>query len=66
MPSGRRLARSRTCTATRTASFDSLSQPTAVVRAAVERGLTHLAITDHDRIDAALAARDIRPGRPDT
>jgi predicted metal-dependent phosphoesterase TrpH len=32
-----------------------------VLRAAVERGLTHLAITDHDRIDAALAARDAAP-----
>lgn len=31
------------------------------MRAAVERGLTHLAITDHDRIDAALAARDSAP-----
>ena len=29
-----------------------------MVRAAVGRGLTHLAITDHDRIDGALAARD--------
>ncbi len=43
------------------ASFDSLASPRAVVRAAVERGLTHLAITDHDRIDAALAARDDAP-----
>ena len=31
------------------------------MRAAVDRGLTHLAITDHDRIDAALAARDAAP-----
>lgn len=44
------------------ASFDSLSRPAAVIEAALERGLTHLAITDHDRIDAALAARD---GGPD-
>ena len=43
------------------ASFDSLSRPQAVLRAAAERGLTHLAITDHDRIDAALAARDVAP-----
>lgn len=42
-------------------SFDSLSDPTAVVRAAASRGLTHLAITDHDRIDAALHARDAAP-----
>ena len=33
-----------------------------MVKAAADRGLTHLAITDHDRIDAALAARD---GAPD-
>jgi predicted metal-dependent phosphoesterase TrpH len=30
-----------------------------VVRAAAARGLTHLAITDHDRIDGALEARKI-------
>lgn len=41
------------------ASFDSLSSPAAVVRAARSRGLTHLAITDHDRIDGALEAREI-------
>jgi predicted metal-dependent phosphoesterase TrpH len=40
------------------ASFDSLAAPGAVVRAAASRGLTHLAITDHDRIDGALEARD--------
>jgi hypothetical protein len=43
------------------ASFDSLANPDAVVRAAASRGLTHLAITDHDRIDAALEARDAAP-----
>lgn len=43
------------------ASFDCLSTPGAVVRAAAERGLTHLAITDHDRIDGALEARDLAP-----
>jgi predicted metal-dependent phosphoesterase TrpH len=32
-----------------------------VVRVAAERGLTHLAITDHDRIDGALAVRDSAP-----
>jgi predicted metal-dependent phosphoesterase TrpH len=42
-------------------SFDSLSRPSAVLHAARDRGLTHLAITDHDRIDAALAARDSAP-----
>jgi predicted metal-dependent phosphoesterase TrpH len=41
------------------ASFDSLASPRAVVRAAASRGLTHLAITDHDRIDGALEAREI-------
>jgi predicted metal-dependent phosphoesterase TrpH len=40
------------------ASFDSLADPLAVVRAARDRGITHLAITDHDRIDGALRARD--------
>ena len=39
------------------ARFDSRSDPAAVVRAAGARGLTHLAITDHDRIDGALEAR---------
>lgn len=43
------------------ASFDCLSAPVAVVRAAVDRGLTHLAITDHDRIDGALEARANAP-----
>ncbi len=42
-------------------SFDSLSKPHDVLRAALSRGITHLAITDHDRIDAALAARDTAP-----
>jgi predicted metal-dependent phosphoesterase TrpH len=43
------------------ASFDCLSAPGAVARAAAERGLTHLAITDHDRIDGALEARALAP-----
>ncbi len=43
------------------ASFDSLSKPADVVRAAHARGLTHLFVTDHDRIDGALAARDAAP-----
>ena len=38
-------------------SFDCLSAPADVVKAAAARGLTHLAITDHDRIDVALEAR---------
>jgi predicted metal-dependent phosphoesterase TrpH len=41
------------------ASFDSIASPESVLRAAATRGLTHLAITDHDRIDGAIAARDI-------
>jgi predicted metal-dependent phosphoesterase TrpH len=43
------------------ASFDCLAKPEAVVRAAARRGLTHLAITDHDRIEGALRARDAAP-----
>ena len=43
------------------ASFDSLANPAAVARAAAARGLTHLAVTDHDRIDAALRLRDAAP-----
>jgi predicted metal-dependent phosphoesterase TrpH len=46
------------------ASFDSLSKPAAVAKVAAERGLTHLAITDHDRIDGALAARDAMAALP--
>jgi predicted metal-dependent phosphoesterase TrpH len=41
------------------ASFDSLASPASLVRTAAARGLTHLAITDHDRIDGALAAREL-------
>ncbi|HET9346622.1 MAG TPA: PHP-associated domain-containing protein [Candidatus Limnocylindrales bacterium] len=41
------------------ASFDSLASPESVVRAAASRGLTHLAITDHDTIDGALEARGV-------
>jgi predicted metal-dependent phosphoesterase TrpH len=43
------------------ASFDCLASPASQVRAAASRGLTHLAITDHDRIDGALRARDAAP-----
>jgi predicted metal-dependent phosphoesterase TrpH len=43
------------------ASFDSLASPAAVVRAAAARGLTHLVISDHERIDGALAAREAAP-----
>ena len=41
------------------ASFDSLASPASLVRTAARRGLTHLAITDHDRIDGALEAREV-------
>jgi predicted metal-dependent phosphoesterase TrpH len=40
------------------ASFDSLASPASLVRTAAARGLTHLAITDHDRIEGALEARE--------
>lgn len=44
-------------------SFDSLSDPVALTRAAAARGITHLAITDHDRVDGAQRARDAQiPG----
>src|SRR5918995_3299897 len=42
-------------------SFDSLSAPKDSVKAAHARGLTHVAITDHDRIDLALEARELAP-----
>ena len=43
------------------ASFDSLAKPVDVVKAAHARGLTHIVISDHDKIDGALAARDAAP-----
>jgi predicted metal-dependent phosphoesterase TrpH len=43
------------------ASFDSLASPRSVVAAAARRGITHLAITDHDHIDGALEAAAIAP-----
>ena len=43
------------------ASFDSLARPGDVARAAAARGLTHLIITDHDRIEGALEARKAAP-----
>src|SRR4051812_2920373 len=42
-------------------SFDSLAAPADIVRAAASRGLTHIAITDHDRIEGAFRARDAAP-----
>ena len=43
------------------ASFDSLAPPRSVVAAAARRGLTHIAITDHDGIEGALEARAAAP-----
>jgi predicted metal-dependent phosphoesterase TrpH len=43
------------------ASFDSLSRPERLLAKARRIGLTHLAITDHERIDGALRARDLAP-----
>ena len=42
-------------------SFDCLSAPRDIVKAASDRGLTHLAITDHDRIDVALVIQALAP-----
>jgi predicted metal-dependent phosphoesterase TrpH len=46
------------------ASFDSLSSPRSLIRQARRFGLTHLAITDHERIDGALRTRDLAAMRP--
>ena len=43
------------------ASRDSIADPVALLTRAVERGLTHLAITDHDTIDGALPAAASAP-----
>ena len=43
------------------ASFDSLARPRDMVAAAARRGLTHIAITDHDRIEGALEAQAAAP-----
>lgn len=42
-------------------SFDSLSDPAKMMAKAVRLGLTHLAITDHERIDGAQAAAQAAP-----
>jgi hypothetical protein len=44
------------------ASFDSLSRPEAMVERASRLGYTHLAITDHERIDGALRALEHAAG----
>lgn len=41
------------------ASFDSVASPRKLIDKARRIGLTHLAITDHERIDGALRARDL-------
>jgi len=41
------------------ASFDSLADPQKLLRRARQLGLTHLAITDHERISGALRAREL-------
>lgn len=43
------------------ASFDGVADPAAVVARAAERGLTHVAITDHDTLEGAFRARDAAP-----
>jgi len=43
------------------ASFDSLASTDALMAKARRIGLTHLAITDHERVDGALRARDQAP-----
>ena len=42
-------------------SFDCLSAPRDIAKAASDRGLTHLAVTDHDRIEMALETREVAP-----
>ncbi len=43
------------------ASFDSVASPGSLIAKARRIGLTHLAITDHERVDGALRARDLAP-----
>lgn len=42
-------------------SYDGAVPPQRLVELAVERGLTHLAITDHETIEGALMARRVAP-----
>jgi predicted metal-dependent phosphoesterase TrpH len=46
-----------------TLASDGISDVEAILEAAITRGLDAIAIADHERIDAALAARDIAEGR---
>ena len=43
------------------ASFDSRADVRSMLAKAQRLGLTHLAITDHERIDGALAATELAP-----
>jgi predicted metal-dependent phosphoesterase TrpH len=43
------------------ASFDSLADPRKMMAKAARLGLTHLAITDHERIDGAQRAAELAP-----
>lgn len=45
------------------ASFDCLSRPEQILRAARERGIDRLAITDHNAIDGALRLHELDPER---
>jgi predicted metal-dependent phosphoesterase TrpH len=45
------------------ASFDSLSRPAKMIDKAVQQGITHLAITDHERIDGAQRAVELAGDR---
>ena len=58
LPAGRSFADLHTHSA---ASFESLSDPRKMMAKAVRVGLTHLAITDHERIDGAQRAAEIAP-----
>ncbi len=60
-PASPGLAPSSTCTRHSSASFDSLADPRRMVERARSLGLTHLAITDHERIDGARRAADLAP-----
>ena len=43
------------------ASFDSAADPAAMMARAASRGLTHVAVTDHETIDGALRAAEAAP-----
>lgn len=44
-------------------SFDSRSDPEAIIETALKKGLHGIAITDHDTIEGALAIREMAQGR---